>query len=49
MPKTAIIADSVACITKEHAERHKIAMVPVNIFFEGKVYRDWVDVSPTQA
>lgn len=49
MTKTAIIADSVACITKEHAERHKIAMVPVNIFFEGKVYRDSVDVSPTQA
>ena len=49
MARTAIIADSVACITNEHTERYKIAMVPVNIFFEGRVYRDWVDVSPTQA
>lgn len=49
MTKTTIIADSVACITKEDSERYGIAMVPVNILFEGKVYRDWVDVSPTQA
>ena len=49
MTKTAIIADSVACITKEHAERYKIAMVPITILFDGEVYRDCIDLSATQA
>lgn len=49
MTKTAVIADSVACITKEHAERYKIAMVPITILFDGKVYRDCIDLSATQA
>jgi len=47
--KTVIITDSIACLTKEHAEKYQIKVVPLNIFFDGKVYRDWVDLSPIQA
>jgi DegV family protein with EDD domain len=46
---SAIIADSVACITKEQAEKYNISIIPANIFYNGKVYRDWKDLSSAQA
>ena len=49
MSKTAIIIDSLACIPKEVVERYKIGIVPVIIFFEGKSYRDWIDLTPAKA
>lgn len=49
MTETAIIADSIACIPKEQAEDSKIKIVPANIFFNGNVYRDLIDLSSTQA
>jgi len=49
MPKIALVTDSVACPTREQVEKYKIEIVPVNIQFEGKVYREWVDLTPTQA
>ncbi len=49
MNKIAIITDSVACLNKEQQEKYQIEIVPVNVRFEGKVYRDWIDLSPTQA
>jgi len=49
MSKVAIVTDSIACLTKEGAEHYGIRIVPANILFEGKVYRDWVDISPSEA
>jgi DegV family protein with EDD domain len=49
MSKVAIITDSVACLTKEHVEQYGIRIIPINFVFEGKVYRDWIDVNPSQA
>jgi len=49
MTSTAIIADSIACITKEQAEDYGIRIIPVNILFNGQVYRDFIDLSSTQA
>jgi DegV family protein with EDD domain len=49
MSKVAIITDSVACLTKEHVEQYGIRIIPINFVFEGKVYRDWIDVDPSQA
>src|SRR4030042_310124 len=45
----AIIADSIACIPKEQAEDYRIRIIPVNILFNGQVYRDFIDLSSTQA
>ncbi len=45
----AIVTDSIACLTPEHIQQYNIKVVPVNIFFNGKVYRDWVDLTPSQA
>ncbi len=44
-----IVTDSIASLPREYIERYKISVVPVNIFFNGKVYRDWIDLSPAQA
>jgi DegV family protein with EDD domain len=49
MPKVAIVTDSLACLTKELTEQYNITIVPLSFLLQGKVYRDWVDISPTQA
>jgi fatty acid-binding protein DegV len=49
MTETAIIADSIACIPREQAENLKIRIVPANIFFNGNLYRDLIDLTSAQA
>jgi len=49
LPKVAIVADSVACLTREMVEQYGITIAPIPISFQGKIYRDWVDISPSQA
>lgn len=47
--ETAIIADSIACIPKEQVDAYHIRIVPVNVFFNGHVYRDYIDLSSAKA
>ncbi len=47
--KVAIVADSIACLTREHVEQYGITIAPIPISFGGKIYRDWVDITPDQA
>jgi DegV family protein with EDD domain len=47
--KVAIVTDSLACLTKELVEQYGIKVVPLNIHFNGKIYKDWVDITPDQA
>jgi len=49
VPKVAVIADSLACLTRELVERHRIGIVPLSFFFGDKVYKDWVDITPSEA
>ncbi len=49
MKKIAIVVDSIACLTPEQVERHGMVVVPANFLYEGKLYRDGVDVSPSEA
>jgi DegV family protein with EDD domain len=49
MQKVAVITDSLACLTKELVEKYRIKVVPLNIHFNGKIYKDWVDITPKQA
>lgn len=44
-----IVADSIACLDRQEAEDDKIRVVPLSFYFKGKVYRDWVDISPSEA
>ena len=48
MNKVAIVTDSVACIPKEQVEKYGIEVVPVQIIFGDKAYRDGVDISPAE-
>ena len=46
--KVAIVTDSVACISPEQAEKYGIEVVPIELHFEDRVYRDGIDLSPTE-
>ena len=47
--KVAIVTDSIACLTKELVEQYRIGIVPLMLLVQGKVYRDMVDMTPSQA
>ena len=49
MQKVAVVTDSLACLTRELVEQYQIGIVPLNVHFEGKVYKDWVDITPSEA
>jgi len=49
MQQVAIVTDSIANLTRELVEQYGIVIVPISICFRDKVYRDWVDITPTEA
>jgi DegV family protein with EDD domain len=49
MPKVAIVTDSVACLPRELVEQYGIRIAPINFYFGDRVYRDWVDITPSEA
>ncbi|MFC1993558.1 DegV family protein [Chloroflexota bacterium] len=49
MQKVGIVTDSLACLTKEIAAQYEIGIVPLNFWSGGKIYKDWVDVTPAEA
>ena len=38
-----------ACLNRELAEKYEIEIIPINFFAGGKIYRDWVDITPSEA
>ena len=48
MKQVAIVTDTTACIPQEQVERYGIKVVPMTIIFGDKVYRDGIDISPTE-
>jgi DegV family protein with EDD domain len=49
MNKIGIVVDSTAYLNQEQILRYQIELVPLNVVFEGKVYRDVIDLTPSQA
>ena len=49
MSKVAVVTDSVACLTNEQVEQYGIRVVPIKILFEEKIYRNGVDLAPSEA
>jgi DegV family protein with EDD domain len=47
--KVAIVADSIACLSRELVAQYKIAIAPLPIRFRDKLYQDWVDITPSEA
>jgi len=49
MQKVAILADSIACLTPEMVRQYQLQIIPLNIHFEGEIYRNGVDITSTEA
>ncbi len=47
--RIGIVVDSTAYLTQEEKSKYQVELVPINVRFEGKVYRDGVDLTPEQA
>jgi DegV family protein with EDD domain len=49
MRNVAIVTDSIANLPQEMIEKYRITIVPINICFQGEIYRDLLDVSTSEA
>jgi DegV family protein with EDD domain len=49
VPEIAIFTDSIACLNREQVEQYGIEIIPITVLSGGHVYRDWIDITPTQA
>ena len=48
MKEVAIVTDTTACVPREQVARYDIEIVPVQLIFEERTYRDGIDISPTE-
>ncbi len=48
MGRIAVVTDSVACVPPELVERYDIHVVSFHVIWDGKDYRDGVDMSPAE-
>jgi len=49
MQDVAVVTDSISNLPPEMIEQYNITIVPINICFQGKIYRDMLDVSTSEA
>ena len=49
MDKVAIITDTIACLPRGLVEQYGIELVAPSIYSDGRVYRDMLDISPSEA
>ncbi|MFC1983342.1 DegV family protein [Chloroflexota bacterium] len=47
--QVAIVTDSIACLNKELIEQYGIEVIPINFYADGKLYKDWIDITPSEA
>jgi len=45
----AIVVDSISSPTKEQREKYQFEVVPINVRFEGKIYKEGIDLTCSQA
>ncbi|MFC1872051.1 DegV family protein [Chloroflexota bacterium] len=49
MQKVAIVTDSIACLPLEVIRQYDVRVVPLNIYFDGKVYMEGQDITASEA
>lgn len=49
LSKVAVVTDSVANLNKQMVEQYRIGIVPIVLLVKGKLYRDGVDMNPSEA
>jgi len=47
--KVVVVTDSISCLSKELIEQYGIIIMPIRLLVQGKVYRDSVDMTPSEA
>ena len=47
--KVAIVTDSIACLPRELVEQYGIGIIPINFYAGGKLYKDWENITPSEA
>jgi DegV family protein with EDD domain len=45
----AVVTDSIANLTEQMVEQYRIGIVPIMLLVQGKLYRDGIDMSPSEA
>jgi DegV family protein with EDD domain len=48
MKNVAIVTDSTVCLPQDLVEQYRIEIVPMEFISEGKIYRDGIDMSPSE-
>lgn len=48
MRKVAVVTDSVSCLPQDVVDKYDICVVPLEIVYEGRSYRDGVDITPNE-
>ncbi|MCX8125799.1 MAG: DegV family protein, partial [Dehalococcoidia bacterium] len=48
MRRVAVVTDSTACLPAELVREYSITVVPVEFTYQGRVYRDGVDITPAE-
>jgi len=48
MKNVAVVTDTTACIPQEKVTEYGIELVPIEVIFDNRVYRDGIDISPTE-
>lgn len=49
LKKVAVVTDSIACIPGALLKKYHIGVIPLNFYANGNVYRDGIDVNPSEA
>ncbi|MFC1919109.1 DegV family protein [Chloroflexota bacterium] len=49
MQNVSVVTDSISCLPRELVEQYGIGIVPIMLLVQGKVYRDMIDMTPSQA
>ena len=47
--QVAVVTDSIACIPADLREKYQIGIIPLNFYANGNIYRDGIDVTPSEA
>lgn len=47
--EVGIVTDSITCLNKHFVNQNGMKIVPISFTSKGKVYRDWIDVTPAEA
>ena len=49
MRNVTVITDSISCLPPDMVARYQMQILPINLYFGDKVYKDWVDITPNEA